>query len=1362
VLAVGAWVLWQVFRGLRLAWALTLPVNHQLALHLVEVGLLAFLGAYLLNAVLGRGGRALLLVRLQEGHEVEIVRPMVVGSDAAADLTVSAAQVSRRHLMMRRTAMGTLEVTDLGSTNGTFHQGRDLRGQGSVMVAAGERLVMGRSGPHLEVVERAVRGRFGWATALVVLLAFLGVGLYLGWQANLDRLPESPLRIGQVAVDFGPFRDALPVVSVGLGTAALILFLAWGSRKQPATATAAFSLCLFLTVGLVLLYPLLPASGLRYGNAAQRAYVATGVGPWESLEIFERSGGAPRTLLSGGIVEVVRVAEDPSSGADEPSDETETTSVGFSDSPLDTQGSETISAEATTEAVTDAQRPELQQPRLEPGPQGPDLGLEGEERDAVIHAYLRGRSALRWATNLAARSDAPFYAATYFRQSFVLMLAFLLCLVIPFYWLDLRRRMARVPTVLARPVSRALIRAADGGASWARILRPVAYWDVLCGFLAALVVAVTLWTPLGTTLGRGKSLYLNLPGLPTIQSVEVVKALFVLFMTGYFARHGGVLAKAPRWRYLVPYLLAALLTLALTGVQADLGGLFMLGLFLTLVFVAATGSLRLVAMVPLVLMPAVLLAWSLGLTSIVETRLGIWLAPRTHFLGEQVVQARQIFLSSGWSGHAPLRALAWRLPDVQGDLVIAAFGERYGALGLLALIAAWFAFGAALLERARKADRAGSILLASVAALVLVQVLTQVGGALGLLPLTGVPLPWISHGLTAALVFTALAALALHVAPEDAPGLADSHVRSLPALPSVGYLKWINGAACVTMALLALWWTEGMLRRDETGPLGHHYRWQDYSRSKPVEGWIQEGLFRPQGASRQVEVNYEAHGRLLAAGGEDPGLGRLIEVAKDLTVVEGKVRPRDYLVMNPNRFSDRRWARGGIFARDGAALALTDGRGRRRYPLGEAAFHPIGYGGGAAQPLGLEAAASDFLRARDLDQELREQAFLLDIHQGPEVVLTLLPELQLLAHEQLSSFTGAAVVLDLEDGAILSLASSPSADVSSALVSDWRRWSDDKALPLRNRAIEEPRGYSPPGSVFKIAVAAALLDGPGALETVRCTGYDRKLRVSCAHGAVHGWVNLERALEVSCNIYFANKAVALGEDALREMAGRLGFNAEQGVDLTRGLPGVEMRTGVSTVLSGTSPLRDRDLARVGYGQGPVSATPFDIARLGLVIATGGWRQEPYLVRSYGFSKETEEGFRDHSSHRMLPAGKPMEVLAPRVARKINEMLRKVFSGQRGTARGLPKLWHGPEGYELGVKQPGGDVDLVTVAGKTGSAWRTRNDTLDDAWMLAWAPVEEPRVLVSVMLADAGEGGKVAGPIAMELLRQALDELEDLE
>jgi cell division protein FtsI/penicillin-binding protein 2 len=278
---------------------------------------------------------------------------------------------------------------------------------------------------------------------------------------------------------------------------------------------------------------------------------------------------------------------------------------------------------------------------------------------------------------------------------------------------------------------------------------------------------------------------------------------------------------------------------------------------------------------------------------------------------------------------------------------------------------------------------------------------------------------------------------------------------------------------------------------------------------------------------------------------------------------------------------------------------------------------------------------------------------------------------------------------------------------------------------------------------------------------VRCRGYDDQLRVSCAHGKAHGRIGLEDALEASCNIYFANKAVELGQKALRSMATRLGLNGE-GVLLTPGLPGVEMRSGVSTALAIDEVLRDKDLARVGYGQGPVSATVFDIARMGAVIAAGGTFHEPRLVRAYGFSTETENEERDRSTLRELPTQPEREVLPRAVAEKLREYSRRVFAGPHGTARGLENLWLGPGGYELAARSPGEDYQQIPVAGKTGSAWRTRYDTMDDAWMLAWTPAESPRVLVSVMLRDAGEGGKVAGPVAMELLRTALQALEERE
>ncbi len=1279
-----AFVGYFAYLGFRTFRAWFLPYNFQIALHRLEVGLLVFLGLYLLWAIRGRR-RTSSHLRLIDGSEPEIPLrgAVIVGSGSGVDVEIHSSPVSRRHLALRPAADGGIEATDLGSTNGTFRGDLDLRRSGPVVLHPGDRLGLGRGGPMLEIVEGVDEGRWRGRVGVAALLLLLWSGLFLGWRANLDRLPAQAIAVGQVSIDFALFRAAAPVLSVAAATSALIWMLAAVARSRPRAAAAVFALALFLTVGVVVLYPLLPASGLRYAQAATRAFEDVGPERWGELEGRE-------------------VAPSPVAG--------------------------------------------------EGRGEGSDERVEGSR-------YEQGRAALRWAANLGARQDDRWYEVTYFRQVAALLVAVLFSLTVPLRWRWLRTRLERLPDVLPRPVSRGVVRAADRGRLWALSLRPIAYWDVLFGFLAAAVVAITLWTPLGSTQGRGKSLYLNLPGIATVQSVEIVKALFVLFMAGYFARHGAVLAKAPRRRYLVPYLLAVLMTLALTGVQADLGGLFMLGLFLALVFIAATGSFRMVASVPFLVAPAIVLAWLLGMTSIISTRFGIWFSPRTHPLGEQIVQARQLFLSSGWDGWAPFESRAWLLPDVQGDLIVAALSERFGFLGLIALIVAWFAFGSSLLANARRADGTRSILLASIAALVLVQVLTQVGGAMGLLPLTGVPVPWISHGLTASLVFTVLASLAIHAVPARSAALPSPLREKVGRQPRVrGYLRWVNAVACAALAVATAFWILYLPSREDVGSLGREYRWEDRARATEVEGWIAAGLFAPGDNGHALEVDVDAYERYRRHG-DDPGLLRLISVADGLRALPDGPRARSYLITNPNRFADRSPPRGWIFSADGAALAMNDRRGRRVYPLGRAAYHPVGFGGATARAAGVEAAAEALLRGESLAPEVRRQAFWNDVHSGPELTLTLRSELQREAYRLLEGERGAVVVMDLHDGALLALASSPAPEPGAASVDEWLRLSRAAEHPLRNRALYATEVYSPPGSVFKIIVAAAALThrdvfDPGRKH--RCYGYDSELRVSCAKGKAHGRIALDRALTVSCNVYFANAAVALGIDRLRDAATRFGFNAGMPLDLVAGLPAARFAPGVSRAVFVDSKLKDRDLARVGYGQGPVSATPLDIARMGAAIAGGGVAVEPYLARSYGYSRALADGTREAAWQRRVFEPQTREVLPAAAAARLNRALRNVFESFEGTARSLPGLWQGAGGWRLAEDHPGDGWRRVPMAGKTGSAWKTRNDASDDAWMVVWAPADKPRVLAVVLVEDAGEGGKIAGPIAVAMLRDALE------
>ena len=293
-------------------------------------------------------------------------------------------------------------------------------------------------------------------------------------------------------------------------------------------------------------------------------------------------------------------------------------------------------------------------------------------------------------------------------------------------------------------------------------------------------------------------------------------------------------------------------------------------------------------------------------------------------------------------------------------------------------------------------------------------------------------------------------------------------------------------------------------------------------------------------------------------------------------------------------------------------------------------------------------------------------------------------------------------------------------------------------------------------------MAAAILTSPSGFDPNRsedCTGYDPELHVACAHRHAHGRVDLARALTVSCNIYFARAAVRLGEAEIRRAAERFGLNALASPNLLRGLPGAELRPMPSTVLpEGGPPLGARDLARVGYGQGPVSLTPFDLARAGAVIATGGERSDPYLAQSIELSRD-DEGERNVRWVREVAAVSRERVLPELAAEQIDLVLRGVFESPEGTGRNLPRLWHDGSAWRLSRETPGEGWERVPIAGKTGSAWRAASDATDDAWMVVWAPAGAPRVVVAVQIEDGGEGGKTAGPIALSVLRSALERLD---
>ncbi len=333
---------------------------------------------------------------------------------------------------------------------------------------------------------------------------------------------------------------------------------------------------------------------------------------------------------------------------------------------------------------------------------------------------------------------------------------------------------------------------------------------------------------------------------------------------------------------------------------------------------------------------------------------------------------------------------------------------------------------------------------------------------------------------------------------------------------------------------------------------------------------------------------------------------------------------------------------------------------------------------------------------------------------------------------------GAIVVLNARTGAILAAASAPTFDSNAfggSNPSVVEQLLEDPANPLFNRAIQMA---IPPGSVFKVATAAALLQEgsirPG--EPMHCQGYLRSPdRLRCAifrrQGVGHGEVTLSDALCESCNVYFLHHAGRLGWTPIADWAWRLGFGHPTGIDLPQ-------------EVSGSLPLPrpvsedgiDRHAELPSIGQGELTATPIQVARMMAAVANGGKLVTPHLVRGYGLPLADDE-----TSSTKMPADRvivaspaPIEGLSPAVLDAIRAGLLRTVLDPVGTA------------YD-------GDVQsTISWAGKTGTA-ETGLDGQEHAWFAGYAPADNPRVAFVVVLEHAGNASESAVPVAKRLVIQ---------
>jgi len=449
----------------------------------------------------------------------------------------------------------------------------------------------------------------------------------------------------------------------------------------------------------------------------------------------------------------------------------------------------------------------------------------------------------------------------------------------------------------------------------------------------------------------------------------------------------------------------------------------------------------------------------------------------------------------------------------------------------------------------------------------------------------------------------------------------------------------------------------------------------------------------------------------------------------------------------------------------------------RHYPYGELAAHVVGYVGRINEAeiktlpsaeyqgsthigkLGIESSYETELHGKTgyAEIETNVQARPLntlnetDAIQGVNLYLTLDMDLQKTAYDALAPFNGAVVAIEVKTGGVLVFASRPSFDPNpfvAGIANDaYQALQNSEAQPLFNRAL---RGLYPPGSTLKPFVALAGLEHNAVTISQRflCPGYyqlpnvDHKYR--CWKKTGHDWVNVNKAITESCDVYFYRLATALGIDDMHSFLQKFGFGEKTGIDLVGERAGLLPSREWKLEQKKQSWYPGESLI-TAIGQGSNQVTPIQLARATATLANRGNVVTPFLVDKIVSATDTHAGPETHND--IIPLKKS------NVDAIVSAMVDVVHS-ERGTAHDLKKdfnyLMAGKTGTAqvLGIKQ-NAKYDENAIEFK----YR------DHALFIAFAPADDPKIAVAVIAENGGHGGSIAAPIAAKVIKQYLKDTQ---
>jgi len=376
-----------------------------------------------------------------------------------------------------------------------------------------------------------------------------------------------------------------------------------------------------------------------------------------------------------------------------------------------------------------------------------------------------------------------------------------------------------------------------------------------------------------------------------------------------------------------------------------------------------------------------------------------------------------------------------------------------------------------------------------------------------------------------------------------------------------------------------------------------------------------------------------------------------------------------------------------------------------------------------------------------------------DAQPGKNIYLTIDLNVQKTAEALLKGKAGAVTVMDPQTGQILALASSPSFDpntfVDGMSHEQWDALVSNPLRPLENKVVQ---GEYPPGSTFKIVTAMAGLE-EGVIDkdtTFFCPGYykygNRVYR--CWKHSGHGDVNVIEALAQSCDVFFYQVGQKLGVDRLAMYAVACGLGSPTRINLDHEAKGLipssqwkKRRMGVDW--------QGGETLSVAIGQGYDLATPLQMLALISAVGNGGKLYKPLILKSV-----------------RVPGGavvlesKPQLVGKLPVSRQnleiIKEGLKEVVNNPKGTAWRAAHI----EGIDISGKT--GTSQIVGRSNERNVSKKEPSNQFEPhAWFVAYAPSDNPKIAVSVIIEHGGHGSSAAAPIAKEIIETYLGHPENL-